>query len=522
MKVENLFWEKIREISGKAPEKSRGSQAKSTNECELCGGNHKVEQCPHERKFSLGTDTTSSDSKEKLPDGKSQSVDYSKTRRKQPTIWRPAQSVNGITNLVKYHHTRGTLTPDNLLELDPRKDQLGAEQKQILLDSKTKTWVDEQNRMNKGKRLGYDESRKEAKDTKHPDPRINIEPSTKSLKRGTVITSEKDTPQPTHALQEFVKHIADPLVNKGWNLHLKFGKGESQGEQFVQGSSPWESTAKTDKRGKVSKLQVGRQIPLEMGTGGGGGGVKKGGNGSKRPPEDKIDIENSSGEGDEDDSSSETSLELNLDPQQLASVGLDRPLLKLRLTPRRRKVITTVPGGGGTPPPVGGGIVTVPLLERQNGTGINQPIERGGGPPQFPNGVGGGTGPLLSERDRRIPQQLAGGGGTPPPNGNGNGDSNGSRGGDRPPPPRRNGDDNGDGGGDDSPPPSDHGQPRHHGGQRDRWVYVVQGPPRPPGQPGQDGRDGCDGHAPQLPRGIINVPGVAPAPLDTTGLENFL
>ena len=48
--------------------------------------------------------------------------------------------------------------------------------------------------MNKEKTLGYDRSHKEAKDTKHPDPRINIEPSTKSLKRGTVITSEKDTP----------------------------------------------------------------------------------------------------------------------------------------------------------------------------------------------------------------------------------------------------------------------------------------------------------------------------------------
>ena len=188
--------------------------------------------------------------------------------------------------------------------------------------------------------------------------------------------------------------------------------------------------------------------------------------------------------------------------------------------PRRRRVIATAPGGGGTPPPTEGGIVTVPLHERQNGMGINQPIEGGGGPPQPPNGVGGGTRPLLSERDRRIPQQLAGGRGTPPPNGSGNGDSNGSRGGDRPPPPRRNGDDNGDGDGDDSPPPSDHGQPRHCRGQRNRWVYVVQGSPGPPGQPGQDGRDGHDGHAPQLPRGMINVPGVAPAPLDTTGLEN--
>ena len=126
---------------------------------------------------------------------------------------------------------------------------------------------------------------------------------------------------------------------------MKFGKGESWGEQFVKGSSPRESTTKTDRKEKVSKSQVGRQIPLEMGTGGGGGGGKKGGNGSKRPPEDKIDIEDHPSEGDEDDSSPETSLELDLDPQQLASVGLDRPLLKLRLMPRRR-VIATAPGGG--------------------------------------------------------------------------------------------------------------------------------------------------------------------------------
>ena len=236
----------------------------------------------------MGTDTTSSDSKEKLPDGKSKSVDYSKSQRKWSTVWRPPQSVNGITNLVKYHCTQGTLTPENFLELDPGKDQLGVGHKQILLDSKTKAWVDEQNKMNAKKPLGYDKSCKEARDTKHPDPQINIKPSTESLKRGTVITSEKDTPQPACALKEFVKHIADPLVNKGWNLHLKFGKGESQGEQFVQGSSPWESTAKTDRKEKVSKPQISRQIPLEMGTGRGGGGGKKGGNGDKKPPEDKI------------------------------------------------------------------------------------------------------------------------------------------------------------------------------------------------------------------------------------------
>ena len=214
------FSSKARDISEKAQEKSKSSQVKPKNVCELCDGNRKVEQCPHERKFSLGMDTTSSDTKDKSPDSKSKSVDYSKPQWKQPIIWRPAQSVNGITNLVKYCCTRGTLTPENLLELDPRKDQLGIGCKQILPDSKTKAWVDEQNRINTEKTLGYDKSCEEDGDTMHPDPQVNIEPPTKSIKRGTVITSEKDTPQPACALQEFVKHIADPLVNKGWNLHL--------------------------------------------------------------------------------------------------------------------------------------------------------------------------------------------------------------------------------------------------------------------------------------------------------------
>ena len=54
-----------------------------------------------------------------------------------------------------------------MLELDPRKDQLGMGHKQILLDPKTKAWVDEQNRINT-KTLGYDKSHEEARDTMHP------------------------------------------------------------------------------------------------------------------------------------------------------------------------------------------------------------------------------------------------------------------------------------------------------------------------------------------------------------------
>ena len=200
-------------------------------------------------------DTTSFDTKDKLSNGKGRSVDYLIPQWKWPLLWRPAQSVDEITKLVRYHHTRDKITPENLLELEPRKDQLGMGCKQILPDSKTKAWVDEQNRINTEKTLGYDKSHEEARNTMHPDPQISIEPPVKSPKRGTIITSEKgkDIPQLSCALQEFVKHIADPLVDKGWNLYLKFGKGEPQGEQFIQGSSSQEPTAKTDKKEKVSK-----------------------------------------------------------------------------------------------------------------------------------------------------------------------------------------------------------------------------------------------------------------------------
>ena len=164
------FSGKTRGVSDTVPEKFKDLQLKSKIECELCGGNHKVDQCPHERRFGSGMNTTSSDTKDKFPNGKSRSVDYLKPQGKWPLIWRLAQSVDGITKLVRYHHTRDRITPENLLELDPRKDQLGMGCKQILPDPKSKAWVDEQNKINKQKTLGYDRSYEEARDTVHPDP----------------------------------------------------------------------------------------------------------------------------------------------------------------------------------------------------------------------------------------------------------------------------------------------------------------------------------------------------------------
>ena len=62
MKVGNLFWVKAKDIFEMVPEKSKNMQSIPKIGCELCSGNHKVDQCPHERRFSLEINTTSSES----------------------------------------------------------------------------------------------------------------------------------------------------------------------------------------------------------------------------------------------------------------------------------------------------------------------------------------------------------------------------------------------------------------------------------------------------------------------------
>ena len=78
------FSGKTKDVSEIVPGKSKNLQSKPKIECELCGGSYEVEQCPHERKFSLGMDTTSSDTKDRFPNGKSKSVDYSKPQWRWP------------------------------------------------------------------------------------------------------------------------------------------------------------------------------------------------------------------------------------------------------------------------------------------------------------------------------------------------------------------------------------------------------------------------------------------------------
>ena len=111
---------------------------------------------------------------------------------------------------------------------------------------------------------------------------------------------------------------------------------------------PQKTSTKTVVKEKIHGPPREKQTPLEMGTGGGGG--KRGGGGGKKLPEDKIEFEEFYKKyDDDDDSSTETSLELEVTPEQLSRVNPNRPILRLRLSPRKR-VATAAPGGGGSPP----------------------------------------------------------------------------------------------------------------------------------------------------------------------------
>ena len=121
--------------------------------------------------------------------------------------------------------------------------------------------------------------------------------------------------------------------------------------------------------------------------------VEEGGGGGKRPLEDKSEFENYLKKDDDDgDTSTESSFEFEVAPEQLGSINPNRPILRLRLSPGKR-VVVAAPGGSGTPPP-GGATETQPPEEGPDHGRSMQPLGGGGRSPQ-PLGGGGveGGGP---------------------------------------------------------------------------------------------------------------------------------
>ena len=56
--------------------------------------------------------------------GKSRSIDYLKPQRKWPSLWKPAQLVNGGASSVGPQNIKNKLTSENLSELNLEKYKL--------------------------------------------------------------------------------------------------------------------------------------------------------------------------------------------------------------------------------------------------------------------------------------------------------------------------------------------------------------------------------------------------------------
>ena len=69
-------------------------------------------------------------------------------------------------------NTKNKLTSENLSELGPEKYKLEMGCGQVLIDKKTKAWVDEQNKINKKERPRYGRLYIGGKDLIYPDPQL--------------------------------------------------------------------------------------------------------------------------------------------------------------------------------------------------------------------------------------------------------------------------------------------------------------------------------------------------------------
>ena len=98
---------------------------------------------------------------------------------------------------VEPQSIKNKLTSENLSELGSEKTQLEMGHRQILLDPKTKAWVDEQNKINKEKGPRCGRPYNEGEDSMYLDPQLDVSSAIKGQKGGTTATLEKEKRGPT-------------------------------------------------------------------------------------------------------------------------------------------------------------------------------------------------------------------------------------------------------------------------------------------------------------------------------------
>ena len=70
-------------------------------------------------------------------------------------MWKPDYSPKKKQAVARQQPQKNRLTTENVFEFSQEQDQLGLTQWQMVVDKKTRAWVDEQNKLNKQKRQNY-------------------------------------------------------------------------------------------------------------------------------------------------------------------------------------------------------------------------------------------------------------------------------------------------------------------------------------------------------------------------------
>ena len=144
--------------------------------------------------------------------------------------------------------------------------------------------------------------------------------------------------------------MADSLIDKGWDLHLIFGKEGTQKEEQIKGTSSQKTPTKITAAVESILDSSGKRQISPMGVPGGIGRGRRSGNGDddKKPTGHPV----------LSDKPHEVMMRMRIivvltlhwklksHPEQLVGMGANRPILRLRLSPWKRTAMAA-PGGGG-------------------------------------------------------------------------------------------------------------------------------------------------------------------------------
>ena len=122
-------------------------------------------------------------------------------------MWIPDYPSRQKQAVVKQQPQKNRLTTEKVSEISQEQDQLDFSQQQMVVDKKTKAWVDAQNKLNSQKGQSYNSEYIEDVYQTYPMQyaRGQVPEPNRRGSEPDLLRKQDVVPQPTQALTEFVK-----------------------------------------------------------------------------------------------------------------------------------------------------------------------------------------------------------------------------------------------------------------------------------------------------------------------------